>query len=94
MRRARCADLASIAHARRGDPVGAEWADLLCRHGRLADGAPYEAHYNGHRSHRGRALRPPGHYYASPVPVTGLASAGTQRRNVLGWLIHEYQQAA
>jgi putative transposase len=55
--------------------------------------AEYVTHNNGHRPHRGRGLRPPGHD-ASPAPVTGLASAQIRRRNVLGGLIHEYQQAA
>jgi putative transposase len=54
----------------------------------------YVTHYNGHRPHRGRDLRPPDHDDASPAPVTGLASARIRRRNVLGGLIHEYQQAA
>lgn len=54
----------------------------------------YVTHYNGHRPHRGRGLRPPEHDDASPAPGTSLASAGIQRRNVLGGLIHEYQQAA
>ena len=56
--------------------------------------AEYVTHYNGHRPHRGRDLRPPDHDGASPAPVTGLTSAGIQRRSILGGLIHEYQQAA
>jgi putative transposase len=56
--------------------------------------AEYVAHYNGHRPHRGRDLRPPDHDDASPAPATGLASARLRRRNVLGGLIPDYQQAA
>jgi hypothetical protein len=56
--------------------------------------AEYVTHYNGHRPHRGRDLRPPDHDDAIPAPVTGLAGAGIRRRNVLGGLIHEYEQAA
>jgi putative transposase len=56
--------------------------------------AEYVTHYNGHRPHRGRGLRPPDHDDASPAPVTGLASARIRRSNILGGLIHEYQQAA
>lgn len=41
-----------------------------------------------------RDLRPPDHYDASPAPATGLASARIRQRNVLGGLIHEYQQTA
>lgn len=54
----------------------------------------YVAHYNQHRPHRARNLRPPD----SDDIVSGLATAravaGIRRRNVLGGLIHEYQQAA
>lgn len=56
--------------------------------------AEYVTHYNGHRPHRGRDLRPPDHDDAIPAPVTGLDGAGIRRRNVLGGLIHEYEQAA
>jgi putative transposase len=56
--------------------------------------AGYVVHYNGHRPHRGRDLRPPGHNDASPARVTGLANARIRRRNVLGGLIREYEQAA
>ena len=56
--------------------------------------AEYVTHYNGHRPHRGRDLRPPDHDDAIPAPVTGLAGAGIRRRSVLGGLIHEYEQAA
>jgi transposase InsO family protein len=56
--------------------------------------AEYATHYNGHRPHRGRDLRPPDHDDASPALVTCLASARIRRRSILGGLIHEYQQAA
>jgi transposase InsO family protein len=53
----------------------------------------YVAHYNRHRPHRARNLRPPdGDTIA--VPVTALATARIRRREVLGGLIHEYGRAA
>jgi transposase InsO family protein len=53
----------------------------------------YVAHYNRHRPHRGRNLRPPdgGGITAS---VTDLAKVRIRRRKVLGGLIHEYDRAA
>jgi transposase InsO family protein len=55
----------------------------------------YVAHYNRHRPHRTRNLRPPdsGDDIVA-VPVTGLATARIRRRRVLGGLIHEYERAA
>jgi putative transposase len=55
----------------------------------------YVAHYNRHRPHRARNLRPPdsGDDIVA-VSVTGLAAARIRRRTVLGGLIHEYQRAA
>jgi putative transposase len=53
----------------------------------------YVAHYNQHRPHRARNLRPPdGDTIAAPV--TALATARIRRREVLGGLIHEYGRAA
>jgi transposase InsO family protein len=52
----------------------------------------YVAHYNQHRPHRARNLRPP-----DPDAVTAiadLAAARIRRRRVLGGLINEYQRAA
>jgi transposase InsO family protein len=54
----------------------------------------YVTHYNRHRPHRARNLRPPDHNDSSTVPVTDLAVARIRRRKVLGGLIHEYERAA
>jgi transposase InsO family protein len=54
----------------------------------------YVAHYNQHRPHRARNLRPPDRDGSTTVPVTGLATARIRRHKVLGGLIHEYEQAA
>jgi putative transposase len=54
----------------------------------------YVEHYNRHRPHRARNLRPPDRDGIIAVPVTGLAAARIQRRKVLGGLIHEYERAA
>jgi putative transposase len=53
----------------------------------------YVAHFNRHRPHRARNLRPPDHDSGIAVPVADLA-ARIQRRKVLGGLIHEYERAA
>ncbi len=51
-------------------------------------------HYNGHRPHRGRNLRPPGaDEIAAPVAVD-VAVPQIRRRRVLGELINEYERAA
>jgi putative transposase len=54
----------------------------------------YARHYNQHRPHRARNLRPPDHDPGTPALVTDLTAARIQCRNVLGGLIHEYQRAA
>jgi putative transposase len=54
----------------------------------------YVAHYNRHRPHRARNLRPPDSGDIITVPVTNLATARIRRRKVLGGLIHEYERAA
>jgi len=54
----------------------------------------YVLHFNRHRPHRGRKLRPPDHNDAIAAPVTDLATARIRRRKVLGGLIHEYERAA
>jgi putative transposase len=56
----------------------------------------YVTHFNQHRPHRARNLRPPGqdHEESSPAPATDLAAARIPRRKVLGGLIHEYARAA
>jgi hypothetical protein len=54
----------------------------------------YAAHYNGHRPHRARNLRPPDGGDTTMALVTDLAVARMRRRRVLGGLIHEYERAA
>ena len=53
----------------------------------------YAAHYNRHRPHRARNLRPPDGGVTA-APVADLATARIRRREVLGGLIHEYERAA
>ena len=52
----------------------------------------YVAHYNQHRPHRARNLRPPDHDDSHTAPVTDLAAARIRGRRVLGGLIHEYER--
>jgi len=54
----------------------------------------YAEHFNQHRPHRARNLRPPDHDASTTAPVTDLAAARIQRRKILGGLIHEYERAA
>jgi len=54
----------------------------------------YAAHYNRHRPHRGRSLRPPDCDDIAMAATTDLAAARIQRRRVLGGLINEYERAA
>jgi putative transposase len=54
----------------------------------------YIAHYNHHRPHRARNLRPPDYGASTTAPVTDLAVAQIRRRKVLGGLFHEYDRAA
>ena len=54
----------------------------------------YVAHYNRHRPHRARNLRPPDCGDSITASVADLATARIRRREVLGGLIHEYEQAA
>jgi len=54
----------------------------------------YATHFNHHRPHRARNLRPPDADDIATVLVTDLAAARIRRREVLGGLIHEYEQAA
>ena len=54
----------------------------------------YVAHYNRHRPHRARNLRPPDSGDIATDPVTDLAALRIRRRKVLGGLIHEYERAA
>jgi putative transposase len=54
----------------------------------------YVVHFNHHRPHRARNLRPPDHDDSITAPVTDLAAARIRRRKILGGLIHEYERAA
>jgi putative transposase len=54
----------------------------------------YVAHYNQHRPHRARNLRPPDRDGSTTALITDLATARIRRHKVLGGLIHEYEQAA
>jgi putative transposase len=54
----------------------------------------YVAHYNEHRPHRARSLRPPGAPENTPAVIADLATPEIRRRRVLGGLINEYERAA
>jgi putative transposase len=54
----------------------------------------YAVHYNEHRPHRGRNLRPPGSDENAPPVRVDVAAPEIQRRRVLGGLINEYERAA
>jgi hypothetical protein len=53
----------------------------------------YAAHYNRHRPHRARNLRPPDRDDIITAPVN-LKTTRIRRRKVLGGLIHEYERRA
>ena len=54
----------------------------------------YAAHYNRHRPHWARNLRPPDCDDIAMAVITDVATAGIRRRRVLGGLINEYERAA
>jgi transposase InsO family protein len=54
----------------------------------------YAVHYNEHRPHRVRNLRPPGAAGSVPALITDLAATEIRRRRILGGLINEYERAA
>ncbi len=54
----------------------------------------YAAHYNHHRPHRARNLRPPDSNDITMAAITDLTTEKIRRRSVLGGLIHEYERAA
>jgi putative transposase len=54
----------------------------------------YVAHYNRHRPHRARSLRPPDGDSITMAAITDLTTARIRRRRVLGGLISEYERAA
>ncbi len=53
----------------------------------------YVAHYNQHRPHRARYLRPPDRGESITAPVSDLAAARIRRHKILGGLIHEYERS-
>ena len=54
----------------------------------------YAGHYNRHRPHRARDLRPPDYDDSIMAEIADLAAARIRRRRVLGGLINEYERAA
>jgi hypothetical protein len=54
----------------------------------------YVAHYNQHRPHRARNLRPPDSQDVTTAVVSDMRTAEIRRRKVLGGLINEYQRTA
>jgi putative transposase len=54
----------------------------------------YAAHYDCHRPHRARNLRPPDCDNITIATATDLTTTRIRRRKVLGGLIHEYERAA
>jgi putative transposase len=54
----------------------------------------YACHYNRHRPHRSLALRPPERAGAKPGPRRAPPYPQLMRRDLLGGLIHEYEDAA
>jgi transposase InsO family protein len=54
----------------------------------------YAAHYNQHRPHRARNLRPPDSRDNPTAATSSLTVARFRQRRVLGGLINEYQRAA
>jgi transposase InsO family protein len=52
----------------------------------------YTSHYNQHRPHRARSLRPPDGDDIPAVSATDLRTARIRRQRVLGGLINEYQR--
>jgi putative transposase len=54
----------------------------------------YAAHYNQHRPHRARNLRPPGTGESTPAAITDPTTGNIRRRRILGGLINEDEHAA
>jgi putative transposase len=54
----------------------------------------YALHYNHHRPHRARNLRPPDCDDTTMATTTDLTAGRIRRRRVLGGLIHKYERAA
>ena len=53
----------------------------------------FAAHYNEHRPHRARNLRPPGANEIVPAVIADLATAEIRRRRVLGGLVNDLRRA-
>ena len=54
----------------------------------------YAGHYNQHRPHRARDLRPPDCNDVTIAEIADLTTARIRRRRILGGLINEYEWAA
>jgi putative transposase len=54
----------------------------------------YTCHYNQHRPHQALALHPPVLAHRNTAPLRAPRSPRLSRRDLLGGLIHEYEQAA
>jgi hypothetical protein len=54
----------------------------------------YAVHYNRHRRHWARSLRPPDRDDITTAAITDMTTARIRRRRVLGGLINEYRQSA
>ena len=54
----------------------------------------YVGHYNQHRLHRARNLRPPDCDDITMTKITDVTTARIRRRRVLRGLINEYERAA
>jgi putative transposase len=54
----------------------------------------YVAHYNQHRPHRARNLRPPDSDDITTAAITDMTTARIRRRRVLGGLTNEYRRSA
>jgi putative transposase len=54
----------------------------------------YGVHYDRHRRHRARRLRPPDRHDITTAAITDMTTARRRRRKVLGGLINEYRESA
>ena len=54
----------------------------------------YVAHYNQHRPHGARNLRPPDGHDVTMAVISDMRTAKIRRQRVLGGLINEYERAA
>jgi putative transposase len=70
-----------------------DWLLIVNRHHLERVLRVFVDHYNTHRPHRSLQLTPP-EPNCHELPIAGTVSAGVQRRDRLGGLIHEYSHAA